>query len=323
LIRGAVGDNVQVHFKNNLRYPASIHAHGLFYNKDNEGAPYKDHTNGHSKADDCVEPGGEFKYKWKMKKRAGPMKKETSSILWLYHSHCDDVADTNAGLIGPIIVTKEHKAKGDDRIPDDISREFIILWKIFDENTSRYVNINIDKYIGDMDDADRKELKKEKSFMESNRKYAVNGFIYGNLPILDMVKGERVRWYNIAFGNEIDVHTPHWHGQTVVDNGNRVDVIDLSPAITKVVDMRPDDIGYWLLHCHVDDHINAGMSTVYRIKEDDDDNDPFEEEEEESDNAISYHEEDDDEWVDDELDFDDDAFKIPQMPALKFNFSGE
>jgi hypothetical protein len=27
--------------------------------------------------------------------------------------------------------------------------------------------------------------------------------------------GDRVRWYNIAFGTEVDVHTAHWHGGVV------------------------------------------------------------------------------------------------------------
>ena len=35
---------------------------------------------------------------------------------------------------------------------------------------------------------------------------------------MTMKKGERVRWYLFANGNEDDVHTPHWHGQTVICN---------------------------------------------------------------------------------------------------------
>jgi hephaestin len=32
-----------------------------------------------------------------------------------------------------------------------------------------------------------------------------------------------------------------------------------------VADMVPDDAGTWLLHCHVGDHITAGMQTRYRV----------------------------------------------------------
>jgi hephaestin len=30
-------------------------------------------------------------------------------------------------------------------------------------------------------------------------------------------------------------------------------------------DMTPDAVGTWLLHCHVNDHITAGMVTRYRV----------------------------------------------------------
>ena len=34
-----------------------------------------------------------------------------------------------------------------------------------------------------------------------------------------MNEGERVRWYLIGLGSESDLHTPHWHGQRVIDLG--------------------------------------------------------------------------------------------------------
>ena len=42
---------------------------------------------------------------------------------------------------------------------------------------------------------------------------------YLNLPGLDMKVGERVRWYVIGMGTEVNLHTPHWHGQTLCRAG--------------------------------------------------------------------------------------------------------
>jgi hypothetical protein len=57
LIRAEVGDSVRVVFRNNCSFPASIHPHGFFYTKDNEGAPYWDgRTAVHP--GDSVPPGG-------------------------------------------------------------------------------------------------------------------------------------------------------------------------------------------------------------------------------------------------------------------------
>lgn len=40
-------------------------------------------------------------------------------------------------------------------------------------------------------------------FEESNLMHSMNGFIYGNLPGLDMVEGDRVRWHVAAYGTEV------------------------------------------------------------------------------------------------------------------------
>ena len=50
--------------------------------------------------------------------RAGPGGGDPSSVLWLYHGHSAESADTYAGLVGPIIISKKgvsDKALGIDR----------------------------------------------------------------------------------------------------------------------------------------------------------------------------------------------------------------
>jgi manganese oxidase len=37
------------------------------------------------------------------------------------------------------------------------------------------------------------------------------------------------------------------------------------PASLKVGDMAPDNPGTWLYHCHVNDHIDAGMAARFTI----------------------------------------------------------
>ena len=115
VIRAAVGDTIKVVFKNNTSYPASIHPHGVFYNKNSEGAPYNDGTSGADKADDAVPPNGTTTYNWAVPNRAGPGPMDGSSVLWMYHSHTDEVADTNAGLIGPMVITAKAVRRPRDR----------------------------------------------------------------------------------------------------------------------------------------------------------------------------------------------------------------
>src|SRR5437763_8595584 len=45
-IHAEVGDTVKVVFRNNTPFPATMHPHGLFYDKGSEGADYDDGTSG-------------------------------------------------------------------------------------------------------------------------------------------------------------------------------------------------------------------------------------------------------------------------------------
>lgn len=258
IIRAAVGDRIVVHFKNNTRFPASIHPHGVLYTKAHEGAAHSHAAGDNHKPDGVVAPGGEYTYMWDVPERAGPGPNDPSSIAWIYHSHVDEPADTNAGLIGPIIITKRGSENG-DRIPLDVDREFISLFTVFDENASLYRDVNLAACSGSCDPEDE-------GFQESNLMHGINGLVYSNNQGYVMQKGQRVRWYIMGMGTEVDLHTPHWHGATLLHNGNRLDVTEVLPAATKTLDMRPDVQGVWMYHCHVNDHISAGMMSTYTVE---------------------------------------------------------
>jgi manganese oxidase len=260
LLRAEVGDTLQVVFKNNARFPFSVHPHGVFYAKESEGAPYNDGTSGANKGDDAVPPGGTHTYTWQVPERAGPGPRDGTSVVWIYHSHTDEVRDTNAGLVGAIIVTARGMARADGS-PLDVDREFVNLFAIFDENSSHYLGQNIQTYAGEPKEVERDEPE----FMESNLKHGINGYLYGNMPPMTTRKGERVRWYLLGLGTEVDLHTPHWHAQSVLWMGMRTDMVELLPGSMRVVDMIPDNPGTWLYHCHVNDHITAGMVATFTV----------------------------------------------------------
>jgi FtsP/CotA-like multicopper oxidase with cupredoxin domain len=260
VIHAEVGDTIKVVFKNNTPFPASMHPHGVFYDKASEGAPYTDGTSGPAKADDAVAPGQSFTYNWQVPERAGPGPMDPSSVMWMYHSHVDEVADTYAGLMGPIVVTRKGMARPDGS-PKDVDRELVAMFMVMNENNSPWLEENIRTYASRPASVNTDDP----GFQEANLKHAVNGEFFGNLPGLDVVQGQRVRWYLMGMGTEVDLHTPHWHGNVVTVNGMRTDVVSLMPATMVVADMRPDDPGTWLLHCHVGDHITAGMQALYQV----------------------------------------------------------
>ena len=257
VIQAEVGDSIKFVFKNNTRYPASVHPHGVFYTKAGEGAQYADGTGAADKADDSVAPGNTYTYNWSVPERAGPGPMEGSSTMWMYHSHVDEVGDTNAGLMGPMIITRCGMARPDGS-PNDVDRELVVNFSVIDENSSLYLPDNLSA-LATPPAAD------DEGFVESNKMHSINGYSFGNLPGLTMHKGERVRWYVMAMGTEVDLHTPHWHGNTVVSAGMRTDVVSLLPAMMLTADMQPDNVGTWLFHCHINDHISAGMLSLYTV----------------------------------------------------------
>jgi FtsP/CotA-like multicopper oxidase with cupredoxin domain len=261
VIHAEVGDTIEVVFKNNTPFPAGMHPHGVFYAKDSEGAPYADGTSGADKADDAVPPGGAHTYRWAVPERAGPGPMDGSSVMWMYHSHSDEAADVYAGLMGVIIVTRKGMARADGT-PKDVDREFAVNYEVDDENSSLWIDRNIATFAG----KPKSVVQDDDGFIESNLMHSINGYVFGNLPGLTMKAGEKVRWYLMAMGTEVDLHTPHWHGNTVTVNGMRTDVVNLLPAQMAVADMVPDDQGTWLYHCHVADHIHAGMLSLYTVQ---------------------------------------------------------
>ena len=46
---------------------------------------------------------------------------------------------------------------------------------------------------------------------------------------------------------------------------HREDVYDLFPGVFATVEMTPDSVGVWMLHCQVNDHMTEGMETVYTV----------------------------------------------------------
>ncbi len=231
VIRAEVGDELVVEFLNRSHRGHNIHPHGLRYDKADEGSLYLPVAKG-----GFVAPGARYTYHWFASDASGPGPGQPSSIVWWYHAHVDAGVEINAGLMGPIIVTAKGKANPDGS-PRDVDREFVASFMVFNEMGGQPAGLF----------------------------YAINGLIFGNLPGLTMKQGEKVRWHLLGMGNEIDLHTPHWHGETVTDGGRNTDVVELLPGSMRTVDMVADNPGTWMFHCHVEEHMESGMMAVYMI----------------------------------------------------------
>nr|KAF6477346.1 ceruloplasmin [Molossus molossus] len=187
-----VGDKVTIIFKNMATRPYSIHAHGV-KTKSSTVTP--------------TFPGETHTYLWKIPERSGAGTEDSACIPWAYYSTVDQVKDLYSGLIGPLIVCRKHYLKVFNPIK---KLEFSLLFLVFDENESWYLDDNIKTY----SDHPEKVNKESDDFIESNKMHAINGRMFGNLQGLTMHQGDEVSWYLMGMGNEIDLHSVHFHGHS-------------------------------------------------------------------------------------------------------------
>jgi hephaestin len=271
VLHAEVGDTLKVVFRNNATHPFSMHPHGVAYDRASEGTAYGgvpwEETG-------VVAPGKTHTYIWEVPERAGPRPGDPSSVVWLYHSHVDEPKDVNAGLIGAIVVTRRGMARGDGT-PNDVDREFVGLFMAYNESQSWYLSHNIERYTTDpkgvktddiipVDDQGHYMLTGS-GFGDTTVKWSINGYLYGNMPMMTMKRKEHVRWYLVTIGDGFNFHTPHWHGNVVTTGGQTTDVVAISPAQMVTADMVPDRAGIWMFHCHVSDHMAAGMMANYEV----------------------------------------------------------
>lgn len=276
VLRAEVGDTIKVVFKNKATHSFSMHPHGVLYQKDSEGADYNDKSSSTDKSDGAVPPGGTHTYIWQVPERAGPGPNDPSSVFWLYHSHADELRDVASGLFGVIVVTRRGMALPDGR-PKDVDHEFVTMFIAINENESWYLEDNIREHTTDPKGVHRTDLSPVTpegivvslpvtGFGATNVKWSINGYIFGNMPLMEMKVGDRVRWYVATLGDFNNAHTPHWHGNTVIVAGQRTDVVSVISAQMVTADMTPDEPGIWLYHCHISDHMLAGMVGRYKVE---------------------------------------------------------
>ncbi|KAG0174510.1 hephaestin-like 1 [Apophysomyces sp. BC1034] len=256
IIRAEAGDQVQVLFFNRASKPFSLHPHSTNWTDT--------HLPGTS-----VAPGAKFQYVWDIPSDFDfPVNQ--SSVLWTYLSRDDPARDLNSGLLGPIIIyqsgTLVLPTPGSMfEKPEGIDQEVITIMLTTDEGQSKYL-VDSANAAG-IDNTTLNRLTQDPDFLESNRMYHVNGYVYNNNAEIRVFYGERVRWYVVAFGlTDDDMHTAHWHGGTLLHRGHRVDVVDLTPVSFEVLDMIPDNEGQWLFHCHIASHFISGMTAFYEVE---------------------------------------------------------
>lgn len=256
VMRAAVGQVLTVVFKNNLGFPVNLQPAGL-----QAYLPPGTAANADAAAllSPPAQPNATVTYRFLVPAAAGPSANEPSAKLWLYRSTVDLVAHANAGLVGPLLISNTPEVNTGD-VASGQERDIITVLQVIDEGSSPYLDTNL---------ANRTAAQlgvTDAGLAESFLKHAINGYIFCNAPGMVMTQGERVRWHMATVGSETDMHNLHLHGNTFLNNGHRADHLSMLPGTARSLQFSTENAGFWLMHCHVGDHILGGMKAMYMVK---------------------------------------------------------
>ncbi|XP_054695548.1 coagulation factor VIII isoform X3 [Grus americana] len=256
VIKGEVGDQFKIVFRNLASRPYNIYPHGL-----TSVRPY--HTMKPSQDKDVkdipVAPGQSFTYSWRVTTEDGPTQADPRCLTRFYYSSIDPVRDTASGLIGPLLICfKKSMDKRGNQIMSDKTR--LVLFSIFDENRSWYLEENIRRFCTDATHVDTRDPQ----FYASNMMHTINGFVFDNLqPKLCL--HEVVYWYVLSVGAQTDFLSIFFSGNTFKRNMVFEDMLTLFPFSGETVFMSLEKPGIWTLGCLNPDFRDRGMRAKFTV----------------------------------------------------------
>ncbi|XP_041653984.1 coagulation factor VIII [Cheilinus undulatus] len=253
VITAQAGDRVVVHFKNLASQPYSISPVGISYWKQSEGASYDDSTAGQEKEDDAIPPGGYYEYIWDISAKDSPTISDPECLTYSYSSQVDTVRDVNSGLIGPLLICKSSafNEDGQRRI-----QAIVLLFAVFDETKSWYGEVG-------------ERRIRDKFRRSSGRKeyHTINGYVNSTLPGLKVCQSRsHVFFHLIGVGTAPEIHSIQFQGHTLQVLTHRKATMEVTPMTFITAEMRPSNVGRFLISCQINAHRHDGMNAFFMVE---------------------------------------------------------
>lgn len=74
-----------------------------------------------------------------------------------------------------------------------------------------------------------------------------------------------MRFHILALGTEVDMHAANVRKETMEMDGLAVPVMDVVPGSMRTSDVDMANAGSAIIQCRIGDHIDAGMSALFRV----------------------------------------------------------
>ncbi|KAL0973846.1 hypothetical protein UPYG_G00211980 [Umbra pygmaea] len=256
LLRGQVDEEIQIVFKNLASRPFNMYPNGL-----TRISPLRETANGHENGirSLAVPPNGTYGYIWKLTAEDGPLLDDPQCLTRLYQSTINPERDLASGLVGPLLICKKDSMDTRGRLvgPDKVKQ---LIFAVFDENKSWYINNNIQKYSKEPSMINTTDA----DFYKSNVIYNVNGMMFSRRTF-QVCKDDVTFWHLANVGTESGFLSVYFTGNPFMRDNVYESVLTLFPMSGETVTMETELVGEWEVSAFDSSLKSRGMSVRYSV----------------------------------------------------------
>ncbi|XP_063045565.1 coagulation factor VIII [Engraulis encrasicolus] len=254
VLTAEVGDKFQIVFRNLASRPYNIYPSGLTNIRPLHGqASHKDMSTL------AINPGETYTYLWKVTEEDGPTTDDPRCLTRLYQSTLDSERDLASGLVGPVIICKKGSLDRSGRVVTS-DKEKHLMFAVFDENKSWYLDENIKKYSEDPSSIN----VFDSGFYDSNVMHTVNGLMHSNLHFRTCLT-EVTFWHLANVGTQGNFLSVYFTGNPFEREKVYDTVLTLFPMSGETVAAEMETLGEWEISAFDPNLKNKGMSAKYSV----------------------------------------------------------
>uniref|UniRef100_A0A667WTU7 Coagulation factor VIII, procoagulant component n=1 Tax=Myripristis murdjan TaxID=586833 RepID=A0A667WTU7_9TELE len=260
LLKGEIGDQFHIIFKNLASRPFNIYPNGLtkispLQNSANEGKDLRSMG---------VPPNGTFGYVWRLTADDGPLEGDPKCLTHLYQSTISPERDLASGLVGILLICKYEAIDTRGRLLS-ADKRWTLVFAVFDENRSWYINENIENYSQDPSKID----PNDPDFYSSNVIYSVNGIMFSGRQFA-MCQSDVTFWHVANVGTQSDFLSIYFTGNLFQQDDVFQSVLTLFPMTGETVPMETEltgrVLGEWEISAFDGSLKSRGMSVRYTVR---------------------------------------------------------
>ncbi|KAM9356695.1 coagulation factor VIII [Symphorus nematophorus] len=255
LLKGRVNDQIHITLRNLATRPFNIYPNGL-----TKIFPFQRSTNAAEKdlRSMGVPPNGTFDYIWGITTDDGPLTGDPECLTYLYQSTVSPERDLASGLVGTLLICNDGAIDFRGRLFHS-DEDWSVIFAVFDENKSWYINENMQK------SSLNSYNTTDPEFYDSNVIYSVNGLMFSGRQFV-ICKTDVTFWHVASVGTQSDFLSVYFMGNLFEYEGLYQSVLTLFPMTGVTVPMEPELIGEWEISAFDGSLKSRGMSIQYTVR---------------------------------------------------------